>query len=68
MEQDLFSFPFEFENIADVEPTYESLRRACDLFKRSDEIKITRTDDHTLRVEGPYEELALLSDGFFDWQ
>ncbi len=66
MEQDLFGFPFECENPADVEPTYESLRRTCDLFKRGDEIKITKIDDHTMYIEGPYDELSLLLDGFCD--
>lgn len=64
MEQDLFGYDFVCENPEDIGPTYESLRKACDLFKRSDEIKITKIDAHTMHLEGPYEELSLIMAGF----
>lgn len=47
-----FGFKYSCRSLEEVEPVRDSLRQACDLFKRGDEIDITRDGD-TLHIEGP---------------
>lgn len=58
-----FGFKYSCRNLEEVEPVCDALRQACDLFKRGDEIDITRDGD-TLHIEGPWDEMQLLWEGF----
>lgn len=63
VEEGRYGFKFVCEDYDDVELVRDSLRQACDLFKRGDEIDITRDGD-TLHIVGPWDEMLLLWEGF----